>query len=133
MKINTSKPEARMNLKKSFSVLMLSLILSSVSHAEDNPLLGKWRWSTPDCNSPELSFEKNQITISGNADGTDFKHVFKKVKYHLKSTEVEVGFGKAHGFSKAADKNRLSFKILSPDKFEIVRKSKTMNEINRCL
>lgn len=110
--------------------VLLSGILSLAG--EINPIIGKWRWAASDCKNPDLSFEAYQIKMVTQVDGSNSVHVFKKINYLENANEIIVDFGEPHGFGKSPEPTKLSFKIINKDKMEMIRKTKSMNEVVRC-
>ncbi len=97
-----------------------------------NPLVGRWRWDSPDCTKPDFIFSETKFIHSTEADGKPIKSQFNKIKYEIFENKIIVDLNKPHGFGKTPEKTKLTFKVVDKDHLVIDRKSKSMNDIFRC-
>jgi len=123
------------HMKKFMQLCLMTVTIGFTSQlfAQDpNPLIGKWRWDSPDCTKPDFIFEEDKITQSTDADGSPIIFTFKNVKYTSSQTQVTVDFGKSHGLGGAPEKTKMTFSLPDRGHAVMVRKSKTMNDLYRC-
>lgn len=113
--------------------MVVALIAHTGFSQNKNPVIGKWRWSSSSCESPNFIFSDSKITQILDGDGVPTTFIFDKVKYKVSEKNIEVDFGKPHGIGKTKDKDKVSFKIVDDNHLVMDRKTKSLNDLYRCL